>query len=310
MIFRLVLLLSAGIASYGRTGSNRPDTGAGNLPLQPIGANDLLAVSVYDAPELTRTVRVDVDGFIRMPMLKEKIRASGQMPAELEISIANALKGEQLLIQPFVTVTVAEYNSRPINVMGAVRKPITFQAVGRVSLLDALARAEGLTPEAGSFLLLTEPGQTRSVVRRIAVRALMDAADPALNVDLTGGEEIRVPEAGRVFVAGNVKKPGAYPLRDGESGTILQMLALAEGLSPFASRQAYIYRTGPTGRIEVRIELDNILRRRQADVKVLPDDIIYIPDNKGRRLSVAAIERILTFSSSAGATALVYGSLR
>lgn len=310
MIFRPGLFLLAMVAACGQTRSIVPDSGSGNLPLQPIGANDLLAVSVYDAPELTRTVRVDTDGFIRMPMLKEKIRAAGHMPSEMETAIADALKAEQLIVQPFVTVTVAEYNSRPINVMGAVRKPLTFQAAGRIRLLDALARAEGLTVEAGSFLLVTQTGQTGPRVLKIPVRALINQADPALNVELTGGEEIRVPEAGRVFIAGNVKKPGAFPIRDGESGTLLQMLALAEGLSPFASKQAYIYRAGPGARSEVRIELDEILRRKQADVTVLPDDIIYIPDNKGRRLSVAAIERILAFGSSAGATALVYGYVR
>ena len=287
-----------------------PDNAVGNLPMQLIGANDLLAVAVYDAPELTRTARVGADGLIRLPMLKAKIRAAGQMPSELETSIADALKAEQLIVQPFVTVTVVEYNSRPINVMGAVRKPITFQAAGRVSLLDALTRAEGLTADAGSFLLLTRPVQTGQHVLRIPIRALIDQADPTLNVELRGGEEIRVPEAGRVFVAGNVKKPGAFPLRDADSATILQMLALAEGLSPFASKQAYIYRTSQGARSELRVELDDILRRKQADVKVMADDIIYIPDNKGRRLSMAALEKILLFGSSAGATALVYGAVR
>ena len=57
-------------------------------------------------------------------------------------------------MDPFVNVTVAEYNSRPISVMGAVRKPITFQAVGQVTLLDALARAEGLAQDAGTEILI------------------------------------------------------------------------------------------------------------------------------------------------------------
>ena len=59
---------------------------------------------------------------------------------------------------------------------------------------------------------------------------------------LYGGEEIRVPEAGKVFVVGNVKKPGAYPVQDVSDTTVLKMLALAEGLMPFAAKQAFIYR--------------------------------------------------------------------
>jgi len=64
-------------------------------------------------------------------------------------AIAEALRAEKLLVNPIVTVTIAEYHSRPIRVAGAVRKPLTFQAFSSVTLLDALTRAEGLSPEAG-----------------------------------------------------------------------------------------------------------------------------------------------------------------
>ena len=46
----------------------------------------------------------------------------------------------------------------------------------------------------------------------------MDSSDPTLNIELEGGEEVRVPEAGRVYVVGNVKKPGAYLIKDGAEG--------------------------------------------------------------------------------------------
>src|SRR5215471_10710410 len=150
------------------------DAGGANLPIQKVGANDLISVSVYDAPEVTRTVRVSADGFIRLPMLKQRIKAEGLMPTDLENRIATALKNEELIVDPFVTVTVAEYTSRPISVMGAVRKPITFQAVGQVTLLDALARAEGLAQSAGPEILMSRPSGTGEIaaglVQRIAVK--------------------------------------------------------------------------------------------------------------------------------------------
>src|ERR1035441_68001 len=106
-----------------------PETQGANLPAQAIGANDLIAVSVYDAPELTRTVRVSADGFVRLPMLKQRVKAQGLMPGELESAIAKACQDEQIIVDPSVTVTLAEYyNSRPpISVAGAVRQPLTFQ---------------------------------------------------------------------------------------------------------------------------------------------------------------------------------------
>jgi polysaccharide export outer membrane protein len=296
-------------AVYGQV---RPDPGNANLPMQTIGANDLLAISVYDSPELTRTVRVSAAGSISVPMLHGKLRAKGLMPSELEGEIGEALKTEEVLVNPLVTVTIVEYHSRPISVMGSVKRPITFQAEAPITLLDALARAEGLTLEAGPVILLTrfqdsEGSDSSTWVQRIPVAALIDTANPEMNVKLTGGEEVLVPTVGRVFVVGNVKRPGAFPLRDGGEGTVLQMVALAEGLAPYAAKLAYIYRRAKDGsRAEVPIELTAILKRKSADVAVLPDDILYVPDNTGRRMAVTAMERLLSFGSTAGATALIY----
>jgi polysaccharide export outer membrane protein len=66
-----------------------PEVGA-NLPAQPVGANDLIAVSVYDAPELSRTVRIGGDGFIRLPMLKQQLGAGPKRAAQVTHSIAMA----------------------------------------------------------------------------------------------------------------------------------------------------------------------------------------------------------------------------
>ena len=120
-----------------------------NLPAQKIGPNDLIAISVYDAPEFTRTIRVSDDGMIRLPMVQRRIEAKGLLPSELEASIASVLQAEQILVDPVVTITIVEYHSRPISVVGAVRRPLTFQADTAVSLLDAIARAEGLTAGSG-----------------------------------------------------------------------------------------------------------------------------------------------------------------
>jgi protein involved in polysaccharide export with SLBB domain len=97
------------------------ESSGSNLPIQRIGMNDLVAISVYDAAEFSRTVRVDAEGFIRLPMLKRPIKAAGLMPAELESAVSEALQAAELIVGPFVTVSVSEHSSQPINVMGAVR---------------------------------------------------------------------------------------------------------------------------------------------------------------------------------------------
>ncbi len=114
------------------------DVGA-NLPAQAVGPNDLIAVAVYAAPELSHAIRVGADGWIRLPMLKQRVKAEGLYPAGLETAIAEAIKNEHILVDPWVTVTIAEYHSRPISVAGAVRKPVVFQASTPVTLLEAIA---------------------------------------------------------------------------------------------------------------------------------------------------------------------------
>jgi polysaccharide export outer membrane protein len=279
-----------------------------NLPMQRIGPNDLIALSVYGAPELSRTIRVDSVGAIRIPMLKSPVNALGKMPADLEVEIARRINEEELLVDSVVTVTVVEYHSRPISVAGAVKKPINFQAIGNVSLLDALARAEGLSESAGAEILVSTPVQAGPpLVQRIPVKGLIDLADPNLNLSLQGGEEIRIPEAGRIFVMGNVRRPGAFPIQDGADSTVLKMLALSEGLAPFAGKMAYIYRReGLEGKNEIPLELSRILARKSPDVPLLANDVLYVPDNRTKRIGLSALDRVLGFGSTTASGVLIY----
>ncbi|MCU1262512.1 MAG: polysaccharide export protein [Bryobacterales bacterium] len=258
-----------------------------NLPAQIIGPDDMVLLSVYDSPEFTRTVRVGSDGDIRIPMLKQRVRAEGLLPAQLEVAVAKALTDEKLLIDPFVTVTVIEYHSRPISVVGAVKKPITFQAIGPMTLLEALARAEGLTDLAEGQILVSHPsaGNHNALVQRIPVKSLIDNADPEYNIKLKGGEEIRVPEAPRITVAGNVRKPGSFPVKDASELTVMKAIALGEGLSQFYGNTAYIYRVDDSKgtKNEIEIPLKKILDRKSPDIPLQARDILYIPDSTGKR---------------------------
>jgi polysaccharide export outer membrane protein len=309
--FLPLLLISAAVAA--QTRAPFVDLTAPNLPAQKIGPDDLIAVNVYDAPEFTRTVRVGADGFIHLPMTAQRIKAQGLLPTDLENAIAEVLRSGGLVIEPVVTVTVVEYHSRPISVAGAVKNPITFQAVGTVTLLDALTRAGGLSPDAGSEILVSCPqpaaaGAPAALVQRIPVKGLIDAADPELNLRLNGGEEVRVPEAGRVFVVGNVKKPGAFVLQDGAETSVLKALAMAEGLTPYSTSIAYIYRRDADAvtKHEIPIPLRKIMDRKAPDVPLLANDVFYVPDNSGRRTSMTVLDRLLGFGSATASGVLIW----
>ncbi|MBM3736353.1 MAG: hypothetical protein FJW39_11255 [Acidobacteria bacterium] len=292
MRYLVTVLLACG-ASFGQP---RPTvqpvvlSDAGNLPVQKLGTDDLIGVQVYDSPELTRTIRVSRDGTIRLPLIKQRIKAAGLFPQDLEVSIAEALKKEDILIDPVVTVSIVEYRSRPISVVGAVKRPLTFQSFGNVTLLEAISRAEGLDDDAGSEILVsrTQPGddgRPTTLVQRISVKALIDAADPEVNLRLDGGEEIRVPEAGKIWVMGSVKKPGAFPIRDSSETTVMKALALSEGTMDYHGDLAFIHRReGSTGGgNEIAIPLKQILQRKSPDVTLLPNDVLYVPENTRRK---------------------------
>lgn len=309
----IVFLLTLGTIGLAQQPSARPvapsSVDNANLPVQRIGVDDLLGISVYDEPELTRTVRVDAQGEIRLPMLKQRIKVSGQFPSDVEAALSTALKAENVLIDPIVTVSIVESRSRPINVSGAVRTPVTLQASGTLTLLDAIARAGGLSELAGPDILVIRsvPGvEGRAVqeTRRISLRLLMGGTNPDLNLHLEGGEEIRVPEAQKVYVVGSIRKPGAFAVRDTSELSVMKALALSEGLTPYAMKTAYIYRQDGPDRKEIPVQLSKIMQRKAPDVPLVPNDIFYIPDNKTRSGFAAGLDKALMLSGALGAAAI------
>ena len=309
----LALFVMVGCGLWGQTKPPAPVMpDSSNLPVQRLGPDDLVGVSVYDSPELTRTVRVSTEGTLRLPMVKAKIRAVGMLPIDLEREIARVLKDEELMVDPVVTVSVVEYRSRPIKVVGSVKKPITFQAVGPMNLLDAISQAEGLTDDAGPEILVSRQqpdaeGRPVSLTQRIPVKTLMEAGDSDLNLPLQGGEEIRVPEAGRVFVLGNVKKPGSFPVKDSTETSVFKIMAMAEGLLPYSGKMAYIYRREGAGgsKNEIPINLEKIMQRKNPDVALLANDILYVPDRTGRREFLTALEHTIPLGAAL-ASGLLY----
>jgi polysaccharide biosynthesis/export protein len=306
MLFRVMLSTLLTLCAAWSQRSPQPGILADStsLPVQKIGPDDLLGLTVFDSTELTRNVRVSQDGTIRLPLLRNRIPVSGLWPAEVELAIADALKKEQVMIDPVVTVSVAEYRSRPIKVVGAVKHPVTFQAFGDLTLLDAISRAEGLADDAGPEILISKvqpgvDGKPATLVQRVAVKALIDAADPELNLKLEGGEEIRVPDAGKVYVVGNIRKPGAFAIKESSETSVMRLLALSEGLLPYSGKQAFIYRKEASGgKNEIPIDLERIIQRKSPDVTLVANDVLYIPDRTGRRNVMTAIEKSLPMGAA------------
>ncbi len=283
------------------------------LPSQALGPDDLLQIMVPYCPELSRSFRISSDGTLALPLLKQRIPVAGLQPAQVEKRIAAELVREQVLTDPSVNVAVIEYRSKPVNVVGAVNHPLTFQATGETTLLDAIAKAGGLALNSGPAITVTHraqapDGTTHITVQSIPVRGLIEASDPKLNVRLTGDEEVRVPEAGKIFVAGNVRKPGAFAMQDNSDTTVIKALAMSEGLQPYTGKQAFIYREQGPGvpREEIAVPLSQILARKAPDVVLHPDDILYVPENNGKRITAKVLAQLAGFGSNTAAGVLIY----
>jgi polysaccharide export outer membrane protein len=265
-----------------------------------IGAGDVVSIVVYDSPDLSHNFRVDEDGAIRLPLVRNRIHAAGLTPDELETAITKELADEQLMVDPIVTVSVAEYHSRPIAIIGAVRNPTTVQAIGTTTLFDAIARAGGLADNAGPYVLLSHPSSSATVTggtpanltARIPTSTIQDPESPESNIELGAGDTIRVPAAGQIYVAGNVKRPGPFSVSNNAEITVIRALAIAGGLDAYAKGTAYIYRFDESsGRNnEIPVNVSKILSRESPDVPLYANDTLYVPNKRVARNTMRTLE--------------------
>jgi polysaccharide biosynthesis/export protein len=280
-----------------------------NMAYEPVNPGDLVYVYVADYPEITRSYRVSQNGSISIPVFKEPLVVAGFTPSSVETAVVKAILDAKLLVRPVVSVAVLEYRSRPVQISGAVKHPITIQALGDIRLLDALAKSDGLDSDAGSEILVLRPGSEASTEPElhIPVQALLNGSDPQLNIELHGGEQIRVPRAGKLYVVGNVKNPGVFPFTEADGLSVLKAVGLCQGVLPFSHDDAILYRLVPeTGkRIEITVHLREILKHRSADIALQPNDVFYVLDYAGKRLAANVIDKI-TGMGTAASTVLMW----
>jgi polysaccharide biosynthesis/export protein len=277
--------------------------GGANLPFQRIGASDLVRLTVLDAPELSQSFRVDEQGNLHLPLLRTPVHAAGLMPDALRDQIAADLQAQHLLVNPVVDVSVVEYRSRDVTIAGAVKNPTILEEVGDLRLLGALSQAGGLLPEAGPEIIVEQPNGS---MQHLSVRELFDGLHPELNLRILAGAQIRVPACEQVFVVGNVKRPGAFPFRNLDDTTVLQLLALSGGLDSFSRSKAYIYRQqqGSAQKTEIEIPLRRILDRKAEDVKLAANDILYVPTNGKLKNSATVVNHVTGIGNTAVSAAI------
>lgn len=241
-----------------------------------IGEQDLLDITVFKVPDLTRSVRVDGQGYITYPLVG-KLRAKGLRPAQLEDQLAKLLE-QSYMHNPQVTVLVKESTQNRITVEGAVRLPGVFPVVGSMTVLQALAKAGGLTEQADSrrAVLLRKSANGQVSQQPIDIAAIRQGR--LQDFTLLQDDRIVVQDAiyNRFTVSGAVGQPGVYPLKEGM--TVMQAVATAGGMTRLANKyKAMIFRRGLDGREQrYAVNLDAIYRGTSLDPMIQQDDRIVI----------------------------------
>ncbi len=243
-----------------------------------IGPKDILQVTVFDQPDLSGKYTVDADGTFTFPLIG-RIKAAGLTIREFEAELRKRLQ-DGFFRNPQVTVGVEEYRSQRVFVVGEVKAPGTYPLTGDMTLVEVLARAGPLLPSASGEALIVRAKAGKEIdgpilpggdgvaeVIRVDIKDLQRGVQ-SRNVELFDGDTVFVPQAELVYVFGEVKNPGSYPLRSGM--TVLQALSLAGGATERAAlNRIRIVRVVKGEKKEIRVKLDDVVQ---------PGDTIIVPE--------------------------------
>ena len=235
-----------------------------------IGSQDVLNIQVFDQTDLGGKYTVETDGTFSFPLFG-RVKAAGLTLRNFEYELKRRL-ADGYFKNPQVTVGVEQYRSQRVFVSGEVRQPGVVALTGGMTLIEALSRAGSTLPSSsGEVAIVRAPKGANGPVMpgsgdagevfRASIRDL-EAGTLSQNIELHDGDTIFVPRAASVYVFGQVKNPGAYPVQ--KDTTILQALSLAGGVTE----------NGAMNRIRVSRMVDG----EKQDLKVKLNDIVQPGD--------------------------------
>jgi polysaccharide export outer membrane protein len=303
-----------------------------------IGPEDLLEITVLEAPDFNRTVRVSDDGAISLALLGS-IQVAGMSTREVQLLLEDRLR-QTYMKDPQVGVFVQEMRSHPVAVFGAVDKPGVYQIRYAKPLVEVLSMAQGLATDAGDTVIVerhsgdpAEPGVAALLGPKantatdspnglpsasggdavqvagsesitLKLKDLLDSSGPHSNVLVYPGDSVKVTRAGIVYVLGQVHKPGGFVLKTNEDISVLQAIAFAEGTTANAKgKNARIFVASPNGeRKEIAINLDKVMAGKEPSPVLRPNDVLFVP-NSGGKEALHVLEQ-----SSAGIVGMLGGA--
>lgn len=264
-----------------------------------VGPGDILTVKVYGETELSKDYEVFSDGTVRFPWIRN-VEVRGLSTREIEDTLEKLLSPDYL-VDPQIAVTVKQFESKKVYVLGAVKNPGLYGLKGPTTLLEAISMAGGISEQGGKSFTLVRGGdlekpdaiqklvagqgnaqsiedftkeQKQVQVFKIDGYALLDQGDLTQNMPLEHGDIVSVLKTQFVFFDGEVKKPG--PVNYEEGLTLLRALSLAGGATNLASNRVVITRT-QNGKTEtIKVNLRDIANDPSRDLAVFPGDVVRV----------------------------------
>jgi polysaccharide export outer membrane protein len=310
MFFSFVPVLAAGLLFLAQE-SDVPASRAVSvtMPSAPagyiLGPGDQFSLEIAELEELNGKVhRIDTDGTVTLPLVG-RVQAAGLTLPQFEADLDGKLLGQ--LKEPHITVTVTETLSQPVTVIGEVNAPGVHQIRGSRSLAEVLSLAGGLKTDAGYRITVTrkaaygplplknvrEDSANNVSTAEVSVSDILEARNPADNIEIRPYDLVTVPRAKIVYVMGEVRKPGGFTLDQKQTVSILQVLAMAEGLTPNASKQKTIILRqdpGTDARSEIHLDLRKVMEGKDTGLMLHADDILFVPNSLAHTIRTRALE--------------------
>ena len=273
-----------------------------------LGIDDQLRIALLDVEGFEgKTFQINSRGELKLPLIGY-VQAAGLTIRDLEKELTTQLK--KFVLRPQLSITVSEYRSQPVSVIGAVNQPGIHYLRGSKTLVEVLSMAGGLRQDAGPVAKLTRRSEWGRIplekavltdggkfsVAEIGIQPVLRSENPEDNVIIQPFDIISVGRSESVYIVGEVTHPGGIPLNERGTISVLQALSVSGGLTGTAkANQSRIIRnsTDGNGRIEVPVDVKAIIDGKIADVPLRGEDILFVPNSRTRKVALRTMEAIV-----------------
>jgi polysaccharide export outer membrane protein len=272
---------------------------AGGQETLLIAPGDLLHIQVADTPEMDEDARVTDQGMVPIVGIGD-VKVAGLTPSDAATVVHDRLIDSHYLNHPQVSINVEDFATLQVSVIGEVKASGAYAIATPRPILDVLALAGGLTPEANRHIIIERKGDQQHPLDYYVSNNGKQAIEQQVMVN--PGDTIVVSRAGIVYILGDVNRPGGYVMSNNESQlTLLQGLALAGGVTRAAKQgRAHLIRNKPGGGfVDTELSVGDIQKGKQPDLALLPGDVLYLPFSFARNLATTGAASIAASATGA-----------